>query len=74
MIEGHTDNIGKDNYNKDLSYRRATRVLSTLAEQYGIQASRLSAQGFGKDRPVASNASDLGRAQNRRVTIVNLGQ
>ncbi|MFM9889198.1 MAG: OmpA family protein [Rickettsiales bacterium] len=73
MIEGHTDNVGSDSYNNDLSYRRATRVLRTLTEQFGIEAPRLSSQGFGKTRPVASNDSELGRAQNRRVTIINLG-
>jgi OOP family OmpA-OmpF porin len=44
-----------------------------LIEDYGIPASRLSAQGFGKSRPVASNSTDLGRAMNRRVTLVNTG-
>lgn len=73
MIEGHTDNVGSESYNKDLSYRRAARVMRTLSEQYNIEPARLSSQGFGKSKPVASNDTDLGRAQNRRVTIVNLG-
>lgn len=74
MIEGHTDNVGGEKYNKDLSYHRATRVQQVLIDQYGIDPARLSAQGFGKTRPVASNDNDLGRAMNRRVTIVNLGR
>lgn len=74
MIEGHTDNVGSDGYNKDLSYRRALRVMRTLIEANGIPASRLSAEGFGESRPVATNDTDLGRAMNRRVTLVNMGE
>lgn len=74
MVEGHTDNVGGEKYNKDLSYRRATRVMQTLVDQYGVQPARLSAQGFGKAKPIASNDNDLGRAMNRRVTLVNLGE
>lgn len=74
LIEGHTDNVGSAEYNQDLSYRRAMRVMRFLIETDGIPAGQLSAQGFGKTRPVASNDTDLGRAKNRRVTLVNLGQ
>ncbi len=74
MIEGHTDNVGSEDYNKDLSYRRAMRVSRLLIDQYGIAPARLSAQGFGKSKPIASNDTDLGRAMNRRVTLVNLGE
>jgi outer membrane protein OmpA-like peptidoglycan-associated protein len=74
MVEGHTDSIGSDKYNEDLSYRRAIRVARTLVEEYGIPPARLSSQGFGKSRPIASNDDDLGRARNRRVTLVNMGQ
>ena len=73
MVQGHTDDVGTDEYNKDLSYRRALRVVRTLVDQYHVDPARLSAQGFGKTQPVASNQSDLGRAMNRRVTLVNLG-
>jgi outer membrane protein OmpA-like peptidoglycan-associated protein len=72
-IEGHTDSIGSDAYNQDLSYRRAKRVLIGLTTEYNISPARLSAKGFGKTRPIASNDNDLGRAMNRRVTLVNPG-
>ncbi len=73
MIEGHTDNLGKDDYNLDLSYRRAVTVMRALSEQYGIQTSRLQVNGFGETKPIATNESDEGRALNRRVTLVNMG-
>jgi outer membrane protein OmpA-like peptidoglycan-associated protein len=73
LIEGHTDNIGSDAYNQKLSERRANRVLQTLTGQYYVSQGRLSAQGFGESRPLASNDNDLGRAKNRRVTLVNIG-
>jgi hypothetical protein len=72
-IEGHTDNIGGAIYNQGLSERRANRVLQTLTEKFNISAAHLSAAGFGKTRPIASNNNDLGRAMNRRVTLVNTG-
>ncbi len=73
MIEGHTDNVGNDGYNLDLSYRRAITVMRALSEQYDVDSSRLQVKGFGESQPVASNDSDDGRALNRRVTLVNLG-
>ncbi len=73
MIEGHTDDVGKSDYNVDLSYRRAVTVMRALSEQYGIQTSRLQVNGFGETKPVATNESDEGRALNRRVTLVNMG-
>jgi len=72
LIEGHTDAKGSDKYNDDLSYRRATRVMQTLEKSFGIDGARLSVKGYGEQRPVASNDTEFGRAQNRRVTIVNL--
>lgn len=65
-VEGHTDNIGSASYNKDLSERRATSVVRYLAEK-GVARGRLVAAGFGFEKPVASNATALGRAKNRRV-------
>jgi outer membrane protein OmpA-like peptidoglycan-associated protein len=65
-IEGHTDNVGSASYNKELSERRATSVMRYLAEK-GIPRERLEAAGYGFERPVASNATALGRAKNRRV-------
>lgn len=68
-IEGHTDSVGSDTYNQRLSERRATSVMDYLISR-GVAADRLSIRGFGESQPVADNASDDGRAQNRRVEIV----
>lgn len=73
LIEGHTDAVGADDYNLDLSYRRAISVLRTLTESYGIPAARLKVKGFGETQPVATNDTSTGRALNRRVTLVNIG-
>jgi outer membrane protein OmpA-like peptidoglycan-associated protein len=72
QIQGHTDSDGSDDYNYDLSYRRATTVQRALTQDYGINANNLSIQGFGESRPVASNNDANGRAYNRRVTLVVL--
>lgn len=68
-IEGHTDDSGTPAHNRSLSEARARSVQAALTSQ-GIAASRLSAAGFGQDRPVAANDSDAGRAKNRRVELV----
>jgi hypothetical protein len=65
-VEGHTDNVGSAHYNKDLSERRAASVVRYLAGK-GIPRERLTPAGFGFEQPVASNATALGRAKNRRV-------
>jgi OOP family OmpA-OmpF porin len=65
-IEGHTDNQGAAAYNDGLSRRRAESVVARLV-QYGVAAERLEAEGYGFARPVADNATEAGRAQNRRV-------
>lgn len=70
-IEGHTDAKGGDDYNLDLSYRRALRVMRTLSEQFGLDSALLEVKGYGETRPVASNETEAGRAQNRRVTVIN---
>ncbi|PAU64676.1 OmpA family protein [Pseudomonas indica] len=67
-VQGHTDSVGSDAYNQGLSERRARSVADFLVAQ-GIPASKLSTEGFGESRPVADNATDTGRAQNRRVEI-----
>ena len=67
VVEGHTDSRGSDAYNQKLSERRANAVREVLVNQYGVDASRVSAVGYGESRPVADNASDAGRAINRRV-------
>ncbi len=68
-LEGHTDGIGGAAYNKTLSEQRAAAVVAYLVSQ-GVAAQRLQSVGFGMDKPVASNDSEAGRAQNRRVEIV----
>ena len=73
LVEGHTDGDGEAGYNVDLSYRRAVAVVRTLTGQYGIPTDRLEVKGYGEERPVADNDSDRGKALNRRVTLVNLG-
>lgn len=69
LIEGHTDSVGSDEYNQGLSERRAASVQAALFER-GVEASQISTVGKGKSTPVASNASPVGRQQNRRVELV----
>jgi len=71
LVEGHTDSIGGDDYNLTLSERRADSVRSFRASN-GIAPDRIVAKAFGKAQPVASNESDAGRQQNRRVEVVIL--
>jgi len=68
QIDGHTDSQGKDEYNQDLSDRRAASVKAYLASK-GIAESRLSSTGYGETKPVADNNKATGRAQNRRVEM-----
>ena len=68
-VEGHTDSVGSDAYNKKLSERRAKAVRDYMVSQ-GIDASRITTHGFGKSKPVASNETAEGRAENRRVEVV----
>lgn len=65
-IQGHTDSLGSESYNLDLSERRAATVKTHLINK-GIEASRITTKGFGESDPVASNDSEEGRAHNRRV-------
>jgi len=67
-VYGHTDSSGDDNYNFDLSQRRALAVANYLNAQ-GVDSRRFGVTGFGETKPIASNASATGRAQNRRVEI-----
>jgi len=69
-IEGHTDNVGGDAYNLDLSKRRAAAVKTILVTQYKISSTHLTTAGYGATRPVATNSTDAGRALNRRVELV----
>ena len=70
-VAGHTDSVGSDEYNMGLSDRRANSVKDYLTAK-GVKASRLSAHGYGESRPVASNDTDEGRAENRRVELIVL--
>ena len=69
-IEGHTDNIGTDRYNDDLSARRAAAVKTALVRDYNIDAASLTTAGFGERRPIETNETLSGRARNRRVELV----
>ena len=67
-VAGHTDSIGPDAYNQDLSQRRAQAVLDYLADK-GVDANRMTAVGYGESEPVDSNDSKEGRERNRRVEL-----
>jgi outer membrane protein OmpA-like peptidoglycan-associated protein len=72
-IDGHTDNVGKPAANLKLSEGRANAVVNYLLQQ-GIQPDRLTAKGFGMTKPVSSNATKLGKSQNRRVEFTILSK
>lgn len=67
-VTGHTDSTGSDEYNQTLSQRRADNVGSYLKGQ-GVMGQRVLTQGFGESQPLADNATDTGRQQNRRVEL-----
>lgn len=68
LVVGHTDNVGSDAYNMDLSQRRASAAASYLIQQ-GVPSSRIRTAGRGESEPIASNATAAGQAQNRRVEV-----
>ncbi|MBX3227330.1 MAG: OmpA family protein [Labilithrix sp.] len=70
-VEGHTDNVGRPEYNKSLSERRAASVMKWLTDR-GIDKKRLVSQGFGQEQPIDDNKTDQGRANNRRVAFTIL--
>jgi len=70
-VEGHTDNVGTDAYNLELSRKRALTVTDYMIKTFNLERQQFDVQGFGKKTPVASNDSEEGRSQNRRVVIVN---
>ena len=70
-IEGHTDNTGTAAGNKTLSDARAKAVMKAVVSG-GIEAGRLSAKGWGQEKPVADNNTEDGKARNRRVEIVKM--
>ena len=68
-VEGHTDNVGKADFNLDLSKRRAQSVVRWLVE-HGVEESRLLSEGYGMDRPIADNKTKAGQSKNRRVDFI----
>lgn len=70
-VEGHTDNVGTPTANKTLSENRAKAVMNTLIAK-GIDKFRLSAKGWGQDKPILDNNTEEGKAKNRRVEIVKM--
>lgn len=67
-VEGHTDSVGTEKYNMDLSFRRANAVRDLLGQR-GVDIRRIETVGFGKTMPVATNETEAGRQRNRRVEI-----
>jgi outer membrane protein OmpA-like peptidoglycan-associated protein len=72
-VVGHTDDVGDDAYNQDLSEKRAEAVRDYLVSS-GVDASKIVTVGMGESMPVASNTTDEGRAENRRVDVLVLGR
>ncbi len=71
IVEGHTDNVGSHEKNKRLSRERANAVLKYLIDK-GINQNRLSAKGYGPDKPISDNSTEEGRRKNRRVELVKV--
>ncbi len=72
LIIGHTDAVGDDSYNQELSERRAELVKDYFIDQFKIEARRLSSEGRGESRPITSNATAEGRDANRRIEVIIL--
>jgi outer membrane protein OmpA-like peptidoglycan-associated protein len=68
LIVGHTDNVGRDSYNQDLSERRSASARRYLVTR-GVSSLRVSARGVGESEPIASNETDAGRQENRRIEV-----
>jgi OOP family OmpA-OmpF porin len=73
QVQGHTDDQGDDEYNRDLSQRRSESVVRWFVER-GIDAGRLEPQGYGEAQPIADNGTETGRAKNRRVEFQLIDQ
>src|SRR2546422_9476859 len=73
QVEGHTDSVGSDEFNQQLSERRAGSVHDFLVQQ-GVKEAAVSSRGFGKTQPVATNDTPEGRQRNRRVELVVNGE
>jgi outer membrane protein OmpA-like peptidoglycan-associated protein len=72
-VEGHTDSVGTDEYNMDLSMKRSNAVRDFLIAE-GVQAANITARGFGESQPVTTNDTATGRQQNRRVELIVSGE
>jgi outer membrane protein OmpA-like peptidoglycan-associated protein len=68
-VEGHTDNVGSDDYNRRLSQRRAEAVAQALVRK-GFASNDIVRRGFGPERPIADNTTDAGRSLNRRAVLI----
>ncbi len=71
-IEGHTDSDGDETKNMDLSKRRAASVKNMLVSDYSVDGSRIETDGYGESKPIGSNSTSEGKAQNRRVEFIKL--
>jgi OOP family OmpA-OmpF porin len=69
-IEGHTDNVGGEKYNQKLSEQRAESVKKYLVAKLGVDASRISTNGYGLSKPVADNKTKEGKQKNRRIEAI----
>ena len=74
QIEGHTDSVGLEKYNQELSEKRAESIKRYLVQRFEIVPDRLVVKGYGKNQPRTTNETSEGRSQNRRVEVVNLGK
>ena len=74
IVEGHTDNIGNDAYNLNLSAERARAVQQYLIANMNLAEERTQALGYGEERPIANNETEEGRMQNRRIDVVIMTQ
>jgi len=70
LIAGHTDSIGGEQFNLDLSQRRARSIQQHLTHQHQVAADRLFVEGYGKTEPIETNDTAWGRAENRRVEFI----
>lgn len=70
VIEGYADEVGSEAYNLQLSQRRAESVVRSLERDFGIAPARLTAKGYGKASPIATNATDAGKQKNRRISAI----
>ena len=69
IVEGHADSVGTDAFNQTLSEKRAKSVRDVLLAELGLAANQVQARGYGESRPIATNDTDAGRTQNRRVEL-----